>query len=760
MRIFIMFVLGLMSALATGCDNMDGKTDSQQEQTINTTPEQQSEKRNDTTAQQAVKPVEKTIDTASHPVPDGLPLQPARQDDPRLWLEEVEGEQALEQVRSWNKRSLDDLMADPRYKTFEDQALKILNAQDKIPYPSYRGDYVANFWQDSQHVRGLWRTTSLENYLSATPVWETILDIDKLAEEEKKNWVYKGASCLEPSYNLCMLTLSDGGKDASVRREFDISTKSFVETGFHLEESKGSTAWLDKDHLLVAVDFGKDTLTSSGYPYVVKLWTRGTPLTEAKELIRGDKTDVAVWPFVITLEGGRREAFALQSKTFFESQNWWLPEGRDPVPLPLPQKSTLQGTYKDQLLVTLEEDWRGFSKGSLISFSLKSFFETGKIRDIKPVYTPHERASLESVAPTKSGVLVTLYENVKGEARVFEYKDEVWSSTRLDLPKNGSVKIVSANAYEDIAFINTESFLHPDTLWMVNTQEKTTKQVKSLPERFNPRDLQTEQFEARSRDGTRIPYFVIRKKGGVPDGKNPTLLYGYGGFQISLTPSYSGVLGKLWLERGGVYVLANIRGGGEFGPTWHQAGLKTERQHIYDDFIAVAEDLITRNITTPEHLGIMGGSNGGLLMGVMYTQRPDLWHAVVCQVPLLDMLRFHKLLAGASWVAEYGDPDKPQEGAFLESISPYHNLKAGGHYPDIFFLTSTKDDRVHPGHARKMAKLIEEAGYPFLYYENIDGGHSAAANLKESARRTALEYVFLSQRLMDGAPSPDSNPTP
>ena len=265
---------------------------------------------------------------------------------------------------------------------------------------------------------------------------------------------------------------------------------------------------------------------------------------------------------------------------------------------------------------------------------------------------------------------MTLYENVKGEARVFEYKDEVWSSTRLDLPKNGSVKIVSANAYEDIAFINTESFLHPDTLWMVNTQEKTTKQVKSLPERFNPRDLQTEQFEARSRDGTRIPYFVIRKKGGVPDGKNPTLLYGYGGFQISLTPSYSGVLGKLWLERGGVYVLANIRGGGEFGPTWHQAGLKTERQHIYDDFIAVAEDLITRNITTPEHLGIMGGSNGGLLMGVMYTQRPDLWHAVVCQVPLLDMLRFHKLLAGASWVAEYGDPDKPQEGAFLESISP------------------------------------------------------------------------------------------
>ena len=351
------------------------------------------------------------------------------------------------------------------------------------------------------------------------------------------------------------------------------------------------------------------------------------------------------------------------------------------------------------------------------------------------------------MAITATKVVLNLLENVANNVYVYDF-DGTWQRSKLPLPANGTMSVSSANQDSDIIFVNHEGFISPDTLYKVDVSSADIVALKSIPARFDATDLVVEQFYASSSDAEQIPYFVIHKKDIKYDGSNPTLQYAYGGFEVSMKPNYSGILGKNWLEQGGVYVLANIRGGGEFGPAWHQAGLKTKRQIIYDDMIAVAEDLIARKITSPQHLGTMGGSNGGLLMGVMYTQRPDLWNAVVCQVPLLDMLRFHTLLAGASWVGEYGSPEIAEERAFLEKISPLHNVAPNRSYPSIFFVTSTKDDRVHPGHARKMAYVLEQYGHDFEYYENIDGGHSASANLKETAKRSALEYTFLSQQLM------------
>ena len=437
-----------------------------------------------------------------------------------------------------------------------------------------------------------------------------------------------------------------------------------------------------------------------------------------------------------------------RSKTFYESETFWLPRDTlTPVKLPLPEQVNLYGEFKNQMLARVKEDFRGFKSGSLISFDWDDFASDGAIDALHLVYAPNERSSLDSVGITKTNVLLGLSENVIGSAHSYDWDGENWTSKALDFPSGGTVSIGATNSKEDVAFISTESFLTPDTLWTYNTATGEKTAAKSLPSWFDASTMVAEQFEVASPDGTKIPYFVVRQAQAKLDGNNPTLLYGYGGFDVSLNPSYSAVRGKLWIERGGVYVLANIRGGGEFGPNWHQAGLKTQRQKIYDDFIAVAQDLMDTGITSPKHLGIEGGSNGGLLMGVMFTQRPDLFEAVICAVPLLDMLRYHTLLAGASWMGEYGDPDDPVEGAFLKSISPYHNVQDGVDYPEVFFVTSTKDDRVHPGHARKMAARFEDLGHDFLYYENVDGGHSASANLKESAKRLALQHTYLWSKL-------------
>ncbi|MEL7481425.1 MAG: prolyl oligopeptidase family serine peptidase [Pseudomonadota bacterium] len=684
-------------------------------------------------------------------------------EDPYLWLEEVEGEEALSWVRGQNDRSLNALTADPRYAGLQAAAEEIVTSNDRIPYGSVRNGQVYNFWQDETNVRGLWRRTSLESYSSDTPDWETVLDFDALATAEEKNWVFKGANCLEPldaPARHCLISLSDGGKDAVVVREFDLETKQFVKDGFITPEAKQGLAWVDADTVLIGTDWGGDgaTLTESGYPSVVKRWRRGKPLAEATTIVTGDKTDVGVWPITLELEDGSVVQGAVEAETFFTSTYHVVVDG-EPLILPIPLKSTPQDVYAGRLMVALQEDWspaegQNFKSGDLVSFDINAFLAELTLPEVDLVFRPSARQSFEGVSVAGDTALISINDNVVGKVLKLSRSDAGWETAPIELPGTGQAGLAFADRRSTMAFINYEGFLTPDTLLGLDTSTGTVTPLKSVPAKFAADGLTVQQFEATSADGTQIPYFIVHREDITLDGTTPTLLYGYGGFQISLNPNYSPVTGRLWLENGGAYVLANIRGGGEFGPDWHQAGLKLNRQRIYDDFIAVGEDIIAKGITSSDHLGIMGGSNGGLLMGVMLNQRPDLWNAVVVQVPLLDMMRYHLLLAGASWVDEYGSPDVPEERAFLETISPYQNFDAEADYPVPFFVTSTKDDRVHPGHARKMAKLFEAAGKPFFYYENIDGGHSAAANQLERAKRSALEYVYLMQQLM--GPTADS----
>lgn len=677
--------------------------------------------------------------------------------DPYLWLEEVEGEQALAWVRRQNERSLAKIQGHRIYASNLDAATDLATSQERIPYGSLRDGMVYNFWQDDRNVRGLWRRTSLASYQNEHPDWETVLDFDALAAAEDKNWVFKGVDCLERAgkrTTRCMVSLSDGGKDAIVRREFDLDTKAFVSGGFVTGEAKQGGAWIDEDSMLVATDWGNDgsTLTESGYPSSVRLWKRGQPLDEARELYAGQPTDVGVWPWSEELADGEVLFGAVEADTFFTSSYWILNRGQ-PLKIPVPPKSELDDLYGDFQFVRLQQDWaignkdKAFLNGDLVAFSLPEFLRTRSLPAVELVFRASDRQAVSGVATTKTGALLSINDNVASKILRLKRGENGWRTSGIELPGSGQARVSFADRRTDIAFINYEGFLTPDSLLKFDSRDNSIAPLKALPAKFDNSGLVVHQKEATSKDGTVVPFFVVHRDDIVLDSSTPTLLYGYGGFEVAMNPSYSGGIGRMWLEKGGAFVLANIRGGGEFGPRWHQAGLKGNRQRIYDDFIAVAEALIAMRITSPRHLGIMGGSNGGLLMGVMLNQRPDLWNAVVIQVPLLDMLRYHKLLAGASWVDEYGDPDVPEERAFLETISPYHNFDAEKDYPTPFFVTSTKDDRVHPGHARKMAMLFEASGKPFLYYENIDGGHSAAANQMERAKRTALEFTYLAERL-------------
>ena len=683
--------------------------------------------------------------------------------DPYLWLEEVEGERALAWVRQQNDRSLDAIRRHAVYESNLAAAMDLATSLERIPYGSIRDGAVYNFWQDDTNVRGLWRRTPLASYESSDPDWETVLDFDKLAEREGKNWVFKGADCLKrrgKKTNRCLVSLSDGGKDAIIRREFDLDTKTFVKGGFVTTEAKQGGTWIDRDTLLVATDWGSDgsTLTESGYPSSVRLWKRGQNLEDARELYSGQKSDVGVWPWSTELDSGEMIYGAVEADTFFTTAYWLLHDGAA-LQLPIPPKSSPGDIYEGFQFVTLQQDWtiedqgRTFQSGDLLAFELQKFLDSGQLPPVELVFRANDRQAVNGVSVAKGVALLSINDNVASRILRLTRGASGWTTSAIELPGTGQADISFAEDDINTVFINYEGFLTPDSLLKFDAATGKVSSLKSLPAKFNADGLVVHQKQARSKDGTLIPYFVVHREDITLDGKTPTLLYGYGGFEVSMNPRYSGGVGRMWLEKGGAYVLANIRGGGEFGPDWHQAGLKGNRQRIYDDFIAVGEDLIAMKLTSPRHLGIMGGSNGGLLMGVMITQRPDLWNAVVIQVPLLDMLRYHKLLAGASWVDEYGDPEIPEERAFLETISPYQNFDAMADYPTPFFVTSTKDDRVHPGHARKMAMLFEQAGKPFLYYENIDGGHSAAANQKERAKRTALEFTYLTQRLF---PDPES----
>lgn len=666
-------------------------------------------------------------------------------EDPYLWLEEIEGERALAWVREQNARTLAVLEGDPRYAQLHTDALAIANNRDRLPLGAVRDGFYYNFWQDETHVRGIWRRSPLAAYASGAPQWETLLDIDALARAENANWVYQGATCLEGT-TRCLIALSDGGRDANTQREFDIATRSFVEGGFVVPTAKSSVAWIDRDTLLVGTDWGPGTMTESGYAFVVRRWSRGTPLSAAVEVMRGEATDVGVFAGVLDDVGGVRVPIAVEAQTFFETVYWRL-DGPQPQRISLPSRATVQGLFRGNLVFTLEEAWNGLPQGALVAYPLS---QTGEATPRAQVlFAPGPRQSVQEVAITRDAVLVAATENVRGRLLRFALDGAAWRQTTIALPENGSIAFAGASHDDELAFVTYEDYVTPDTLYALEANATRTRVVRSLPPLFDASRFISEQFEAVSADGTRVPYFVVRARDMTFNGENPTLLYAYGGFQVSYPPTYNPYVGRMWLERGGVYVMANIRGGGEFGPAWHQAGLRTNRQVIYDDFYAVQQDLIRRNITNPRRMGIMGGSNGGLLMGVMLNQHPEMINAAVVQVPLLDMLRYDQLLAGASWVDEYGSPSNPEERAFLESISPYHNLRARDDFPTPFVLTSTKDDRVHPGHARKYVARMIELGMPVLYYENIDGGHSAAANLNEAARRRALEYTYLMQQLMD-----------
>jgi prolyl oligopeptidase len=671
--------------------------------------------------------------------------QPAA--DPYLWLEDVEGQRALAWVQRENNRSLPVLQNDPRYAHLLQAALQVAQNNDRLPLGYIRDGFLYNFWQDAGHVRGIWRRATLASYSSGHPRWRTLLDIDALSTAEHANWVFEGADC-DPSGARCMISLSNGGLDASTWREFDVPSRSFVSDGFIVPEAKSNVSWLDRDTLLVATNWGDGTLTQSGYPFVLKAWRRGAPLSAAREIQRGLASDVSVSPFDTYDVDGTHVAFSRRGETFFES-SYYLLGGGAPQRLNLPRKSTIQALFHGRLIVTLEEPWtvggQTYPNGALIAVPLAEAASDSP--HVAVIFVPGPRQSIEGVAATHDAILVAGFDNVRGRLQRFTLRGDTWAGQPIALPPTGVVDLAGADTRDSQAFVTFEDFLTPPTLYSVGGHGAHA--IRSLPAQFDASPYTVDQYESTSRDGTRVPYFVVHRKDMQLNGQNPTLLYAYGGFQLSQTPSYNAYVGKLWLDQGGVYVLANIRGGGEFGPAWHDAGLKTHRQVIYDDFYSVERDLVDRRITDPRHLGISGRSNGGLLMGVMLNQHPEMVHAAIIGSPLLDMLRYDQLLAGASWVGEYGSPSVPEERAWLEQMSPYQNLRRRDDYPLVFIYTSTKDDRVHPGHARKYAAKLEELGMPFLYYENTEGGHQATANLQEAGRRRALEYTYLAQRLME-----------
>ena len=665
-------------------------------------------------------------------------------DDPHLWLEEIHGDDALTWVRERNETTV-ATFSDTRFEQMRTEALEVLDTDTRIPYVRRRGAYLYNFWRDAVNPRGLWQRTSLDSYRTPAPVWDVIIDLDELARVDGENWVWAGADVIEPDHTKALVSLSRGGSDATVVREFDMETRSFLVDGFELPEAKSRVSWEDHDTVLVGTDFGPGSLTDSGYPRVLKRWRRGQPLTEATTLFTGSPEDVIVSGAVDRTPGYER-TLIYRAVDFFNDQAYQLRSG-ELVRIDAPTDASIS-VHRDWLLIELRTDWytgaAAYMAGSLLAADYEQFLDG--TAELTVVFSPDARTCLHQYAWTRDRLVIVTLADVASQVEIVKPGNWAREPVRgVDVTDDfSSVVIAAADHTGDEVFLDSSGFLTPSRLLHGNVGGELTE-IKRAPAFFDSTNLGVSQHFATSKDGTSVPYFVVGQKNSQSPG--PTLLGGYGGFEVAQTPGYSGVLGRLWLARGGTYVLANIRGGGEYGPGWHTQAMREGRHKVAEDFAAVADDLVKRGITEVAQLGAQGGSNGGLLMGIMLTKYPELFGALVCQVPLLDMKRFHLLLAGASWVAEYGDPDSPQDWEFISEYSPYQNISAAKRYPPVLVTTSTRDDRVHPGHARKMTAALEETGHPVWYYENIEGGHAGAADNAQTAFKSALCYSFLLQML-------------
>ncbi|MDO5080232.1 prolyl oligopeptidase family serine peptidase [Buchananella hordeovulneris] len=682
------------------------------------------------------------------------------------WLDEVEGAQALAWVEEQNATARQRLVHGD-FAEIEGTIREILDDDRKIPLVTERGGLLYNFWRDAEHERGLWRRTTWESYRSGEPQWEVLLDLDALAAAEETQWVWHGAQVLLPECRRALVALSPGGSDADVTREFDLESRQFVADGFTRPLAKGSLQWTDDtgETVLVTTDRGEDTLTDSGYPRTVAVWRRGQELPQAVEVAAVDATDMLIEVWHSRRPGYVRDVVT-QMRDFYTMRTGFVPEGfaayADPTQAPItwlevPTEHEAVPVW-DQLLVRTRAEWevdgQTYPAGTLLAFELSEFLAGRGQATV--LFAPTETAALEDWHATANLLLLTVLEDVVPRVEAHYRQEGQWLRRPVEIPGAGADQLsvslapVDADAKDEV-WVTATGFLTPTTLALLQLSAdgrvENWEVLRQAPTHFAADGMAARQLFATSLDGTRVPYFVITPPDFVADGSAPAVLYGYGGFEVSLTPSYLAATAATWVARGGVYAIANIRGGGEYGPTWHAAALKENRHRAYEDFAAVARDLVARGFTTHARLGAQGGSNGGLLMGNMLTQYPELFGAIVCQVPLLDMRRFNRLLAGASWMAEYGDPDDPAQWEFIAKFSPYHLFDPARTYPPILFTTSTKDDRVHPAHARTMAHQMLAADKDVTYYENIEGGHGGASTNAQAAFMGALEKQFFLTRL-------------
>jgi prolyl oligopeptidase len=654
-------------------------------------------------------------------------------EDKYLWLEDILSKKSMEWVKAENKSMEDAFQDDPNFEKLTNELQEILESKEKIPFIQFIDNgFVYNTWTDETHVQGLVRRTTVDEYKKPQPQWDVLINLDVLSKKDAQKWVFHGM-LISPGKSRALVYLSPGGGDADVVREFDLITKTFVENGFELPLAKGSAEWLSDDELLVFRDFGPGTVTSAGYARTVRKWIRGDIHPNENPIFEIPFDDNGI--FMESFHDGEKSQYiAYENIDFYHKKIFSYADGKF-TELNLPSMCEVFGIKFECLYLTLKENWKNFLTGDVLVYDLGK--KTGEL-----IYRPAKNSSLYEARIIKDGVLLVLDIDVKSSLLFAAKKGSNWETEKIDLPANGNIGNLVSDPNSNEFFISYDSFNTPMT-YFYGVKNKIEAMVKKSPVFFDYESIEIHQHFVKSLDGTMVPYFLAHKKGMKFDGKNPTILYGYGGFEITLKARFNNILGKAWLEKGGVYVLSNIRGGGEYGPLWHQCALKENRDRAYQDFFAIAEDLIAKKITSPSHLGAQGGSNGGLLMGVCFTQRPELFAAINCGVPLLDMRRYHTLLAGHSWVAEYGDPDDPLDGEYIRALSPYHRIdQEQKQYPMIFLNTSTKDDRVHPGHARKFAAKLKEYGLPYWYHENINGGHSGASNLKELAFMVSLDYAF------------------